>query len=224
MHGVQLSVGPIADEKGILILCGKFGSVPEAYAGGGTGTHVNHGAKGITAIIHEFTGTRAPPELGSVDDVVYPRGAVPGGVHVPFHIRIIGEDFSFPVDCGVVLVAESGGKHFPGFPLGIDLGNMSEWSLGAFHEILQGWKELVFGPQFRDSGMAVILRQLGLVAHHHVEVLAIRSKQDRVRTVLSSGCGEFPDGDDLVELVVLVGVKQSEDSRSRRTGPRIDHA
>ena len=44
-----------------------------------------------------------------------------------------------------------------------------------------------------------------------------------MRTVLSSGGGELPDGDNLVELIILVGVKQAEDSGPGRTGPGINH-
>ena len=71
--------------------------------------------------------------------------------------------------------------------------------------------------------MRVILGQLGLVAHHDVEVLAVGSWKNRMRSVFATGCRKFLDRHDLVELIVTVGIKQTEYTGTRYTGTGIDH-
>ena len=147
--------------------------------------------------------------------MVDPGRAVPRCVHVPFHVRVISEKFTLAVDRGVILVAESGGHDFPSLAFGIDLGNVSERSFRSFHEVLQRGKQLIFGPKLGNPRMGVPLGQLGLVAHHDVEVLAIGCRQNRMGAVFASGGGKFLDRHDLVELIVLVGIKQTEYTGTR---------
>ena len=71
--------------------------------------------------------------------------------------------------------------------------------------------------------MRVILGQLGLVAHHDVEVLAVGSWKNRMRSVFATGCRKFLDRHDLVELIVAVGIKQTEYTGSRYARAGIDH-
>ena len=71
--------------------------------------------------------------------------------------------------------------------------------------------------------MGVIFGQLGLVAHYDVEVLAVGSGKNRMRSVFASGGGKLLDGNDLVELIVTVGIKQTEYTGSRYARAGIDH-
>ena len=58
--------------------------------------------------------------------------------------------------------------------------------------------------------MGVVLGQLGLVAHHDVEVLAVRGREDGVGAMLASGRSQFLDRDDFVEEVVAIFVDQTK--------------
>ena len=57
--------------------------------------------------------------------MINPRWAVPRRIEIPFHVGVIGEQFAFAIEGGVVLVTKAGGDNLPSFSLGIDLGNMS---------------------------------------------------------------------------------------------------
>ncbi len=142
--------------------------------------------------------------------MVDPRRSVPGRVHVPLHVGVVGKELAFAIDRGVVLVAESRGQDLPGLALGIDLGDVPKRGLGPFHEVLQGGKQLVLRPNFRNPRMGVVLGQLGLVAHHDVEVLAVWGREDGVGAMLASGRRQFLDRDDFLEVVVTVFVEQTE--------------
>ena len=168
MNRVQFPVRPVTDEKCVLVLGGKLGSVSEGYPSRRPRAHIHHRTKGVTAIIHEFPGTRTPPVISSVNHMIDSGRAVPRRIHVPFHIRVIGEELSLAVQSRIVLVAEARGHYFPGLPLGVDLSDVPERSFSTLHVILQGGMQLVFGPQFGHPGMAVILGQLRLVTHDHI--------------------------------------------------------
>ena len=71
--------------------------------------------------------------------------------------------------------------------------------------------------------MSVVFGQWRLVAHDHVEPLAVRGGEDGVRTMFTGCLSECFDGDQLVELVVVIGIKQPKDSSARGTVARVHH-
>ena len=91
MNGIELSIGPVAYEECVLVFGGKLGPVSETNAGRRSWSHVDDRSKGIATKIHEFSGSGAPTEVRAVDHVVDPGRAVPGGIHVPLHVRVISE-------------------------------------------------------------------------------------------------------------------------------------
>ena len=71
--------------------------------------------------------------------MIHAGGTIPGCIHVPLHIRIIGKKLTLAVDRSIVLVTKTGGHNFPGFSFRVNLSKMPERSDRALHEILQGW-------------------------------------------------------------------------------------
>ena len=138
MDGVEFAVGPVTGKKRILIPGRELGSIAKTNSSRGTGADVDHGPEGVSAVVGEFAGTGAPAVVSTVDDMVDSGGTIPGGIQIPFHIGVVSEHLSLAVQGRVVLVAEAGGDHVPGFALGIDSCHVAQWGFGATHKVLQG--------------------------------------------------------------------------------------
>ena len=75
-------------------------------------------------------------------------GPVPGGVQVPLHVRIEGEEFPLPVEGGIIRIAKSGRDDLPCLPFRINLRNMTNRGPRPLHEMLHGRQQLVLTPEF----------------------------------------------------------------------------
>ena len=167
----------------------------------------------------KFCRAGAPAEIGTGEDVIHPGRPIPRRIQIPLHVGIVGKELAIPIEGGVVGIAESRRENLPGFPFGIDFGDVTDGRGHALHEVGAARKKLVFPPQFRNARVGEVLGELGLITHHHDQIFAIRGEHDGVRAVLAT-CGvELLDSDDFVEDVVLVGIEQPEDSRAGLAAP-----
>ena len=91
MNRIKFSVRPVTGKQGILVLGWKLGSVTKDDPGGRAEPDVNSCAKRVAAGVHEFSRTRSPAVVGTVDHMVDSSRTVPRSIEIPFHVGIVGE-------------------------------------------------------------------------------------------------------------------------------------
>ena len=224
MQGVDRAEGPVAEIKGLLILRRELRAVAERHADGRAGADVDHGRQAVDVIRRPLAGAAPPAELAAAGRMDRAGRAIPGHAHVPFHVRVIGEQLAVGVEGDVVAVAIAAADDFPGLAVGVGAGDPAaggEDAAGVAVGVPLARQELVFAPvsaarrlDWKPSGVCVWLPATSTID-------------------LPSGVSRRPCGPcspppriafkcvDLVVLVVAVGVAQaieadSPDGRCRR--------
>ena len=223
VNRIKLSIGPIAGKKCILISGRKFRTISKTNTGWRPRTNIDNRTKSIGAKIHEFTGTRAPAIIRPVNHMIDPGWAIPGSTQIPLHVGIIGKKLTLAIEGSVILIPETGGDDLPGFSFGINLSDMTKRCLRPLHEMLQGWQQLIFSPDFRNPGMSVIRWDFCLIANNHIQMFTVWCRNDGMRTMLARCISQIFQLHQLIEIIITIGVQDSINSATQRAAPGADH-
>src|SRR5690606_19449262 len=113
------------------------------------GTGLDEWWQGIGVIGWPLSGAAAPSELAAADRMHDARGPIPGRPHVPFHVSVIGEKLTLSIEIHVVGIAMADADDFPGFAVGIGLGDPAtgrHHAPGMAVGVPLAWQEEVFVP------------------------------------------------------------------------------
>ena len=202
MDGKHGGEGPVADEEGVAVMGGKFRVGARDYAGGATGSDVDHRTHGVGEIFPPLLGGRSPTAFTSGNAVIDTGGAVPWGSDVPFHVGIVDEEFAVAVQGKVDRVAVAHVQDFTFLAVRADLENPTAGSLPIsivpVGVILQ---EVVVLPVIPDAGL-LVFRGLSHVSRYDVEAFAVRRDHDGVRSVFAA---PIHRGNDFSRSQIAVG-------------------
>ena len=86
--------------------------------------------------------------------MIEPSGAIPRRVQIPFHVRIVREELTIPIERGVKFISKTDGNQFPVRAFRIDFGDPATWAEYPFHEtvaIPHAGQEMIFAPVQWDT-------------------------------------------------------------------------
>ena len=127
VHGRHGAIGPVQAIDGLLILGREFGSQTGGDSHRGTRANPVGTRQAVRIPLRPFAGAGTPAKVSTTGHMVEARGAVPWCACVPFHVRVIGKEFSVYVECHVIGIPESHSEGFPVFTILIKAGNPSAW-------------------------------------------------------------------------------------------------
>jgi hypothetical protein len=188
-HGVDLPVGPVADQESAPIRRVKVRALGhEAHARRGRGADVDDARQAVGVVRGPAPRARAPAVVAARDHVFDHRRAIPGQAHVPLHVGVEREGLAVLVERHVVGVAEAGGEELP-LPAvriraadptaGRDDADRVAVGIGVLGQ------QLVLAPALRHERTRERARHLRVVAADDVERALVRREHDRVGTVLT---------------------------------------
>ena len=131
VHGGHGAIGPVQAVNGFLVFGGKLRAETGDHAHGRARADAVGAGQAVRIPLRPFAGAGAPAEIGSAGDVIKTGGPIPRRAGVPFHIRIVGEQFAVDVKSEVVGVAETHGDGFPIFTVLIETSNPAAGSANA---------------------------------------------------------------------------------------------
>ena len=132
---------------------------------------------------------------------------VPGRSHIPFHVRIIGEELTVFVKGNIKRITETRADQLPVFPFRVSPGDPSaRWRLVVAKAIRvrQERQQVIILPGSRQP--VIIHRgQIGKITGHHVKRLFVGRQYNTVRSMLARAFQPLQQRD-LVKLVVTIGI------------------
>ena len=207
VNGVHRAKGPVEDVKRLLVLGREPGAVAEGHPHGRARTGVDQLRQAVDIISRPFTRAAAPAEFASAGGVDNPRGPIPGGAEVPFHVGVVNEQLAVGAEVHVVGIAIAGADDFPVLTERIGLGDPAAGghpSAGMSAGVPLPRQQQVFAPVFRQPA-GVDFWQVGVIAADDVNRLAVGRKPQRVRPVFAAA-GQRSEFGHFVVLIVAVGV------------------
>src|SRR5579883_309012 len=192
MDGIEFAVAPVADEKGVLVFCGELRAVAKTNTCRGTRADIQYGWQSVGIEGWIFAGAITPAEVAAGGDETDTCRSIPGGIEVPFHVRVVGEQIAVLVVGGIVLITETDTEQPPVLTIGRDMVDRASRPQDAFHKAFAIWQprqQVIVAPHPRNLGTGV-LQELGLIAAHDGELLAIRMKQNSMRAMFPSSSFE----------------------------------
>ena len=181
---------------------GKFRVGSRDYAGGATGSDVDHRTNGVGEVFPPLLGGRSPTAFTSGDAVVDTGGAIPRSTDVPFHVGIVDKEFAVAVQGKVDWVAVAHVQEFTFLAVRADLEYPTSGcfpiSIVPVGVILQ---EVVVLPVIPDAGL-LVFRGLSHVSRYDVEAFAVRRDHDGVRSVFAA---PIHRGNDFSRSQIAVG-------------------
>src|SRR5688572_17175166 len=84
----------------------------------------------VRKIIGPFAGAGAPSKFCTTGNMINPGGPIPGQAKIPFHVRVIGKQFSLLIECDVKCISKSPGDKFPMTAIRMETGNPACWQFG----------------------------------------------------------------------------------------------
>ena len=97
MNREDAAVSPVERINGALILRRKFRARSTRHASRRAGTDFEHGRQVVFVIRRRIARAAAPAEVAAAHDVADARGPIPRQAHVPFHVRVVGEEIAVGV-------------------------------------------------------------------------------------------------------------------------------
>src|SRR5260370_2818132 len=94
MECADLAKAPVRQVHRILVLSRELRAVAEGGARWRAGADVHHRAETVKVVIGPFGIAVAKAEFRPADDMIDACRAVPGIADVPFHIRVVREEFT----------------------------------------------------------------------------------------------------------------------------------
>ena len=210
VYGIELTIAPVTDVEGLLVLGREFGTIAKADAGGRAWTDVYHGRQAVGIVDGPLAGSIAPAKFSPADHVAHAGGAVPGRVQIPFHVGVKSEQLALAIEGGIVFIAKTRGDDLPVLAIRVSLGNPAPRRENALHEAttIDPRQQLVLLPDRWHPGN-IILRQCRLIAHHHINRFALGPQHHGVRSMFPSLLLKFFEQRDLIKLVIASGIFQT---------------
>ena len=131
VHGGHRAVGPIQAVNGFLVFGGKLRAETGDHAHGRARADAVGAGQAVRIPLRPFAGAGAPAEISAAGDVVKTCGPIPRRAGVPFHVRIVGEQFAVDVKGEIVGIAETHGDGLPVFAILIEAGDPAAGSANA---------------------------------------------------------------------------------------------
>src|SRR5262249_45427786 len=152
----------------------------------------------------------SPTKVGTIDDVVDARGAIPGSPGVPFHVRVEREELTLWVEGQVIGVAEAHGDELEGLAIGAGPADPAPGRVGPERTIgrAEAMLESICSERGRDGRRLRGPRQVTAVATDDVEGGSPRAQDDSMRSVLA-GLVEAAQLLDPIEPVIAIGIAET---------------
>ena len=187
VDGVERGEGPIAGEERALVGGGELSARAHRRSRRGARTHVDQRGLHVERRERVIAGARAPTQLAAGRAQVDTRRAVPRGAHVPFHIRIVGEDIAVGGHGAIVRIAETRRHADPILTVLIHAGDPAADGLDAGRVAVGIFKllqQIVLVVMLGGCARLFVVGQLGVVAADH-EDGAIAVEHQLVRAVFA---------------------------------------
>ena len=208
--GLQLNrenptVCPIAQEHAPIPGRGEVGTMAARHPRRTARIHLEHGGKRVRTVHRPLRAPAPPAVLCAGHQMEEPWGAVPGSPHVPFHVRVVGEELTVPIEVQVVWIAHPARHDLP-LPT-LEIGSQQNPgrnldSVGVPPWIPDAFEHVVFRPADERRGRSTSLRQGGVVPVHHPEV-PVGTEHQSVRTMLGAAPIGRQSFGDLVSVVSI---------------------
>ena len=212
MHRVEFAPTPIQTEQCLLVFGRKLGAVSEGHPGGRSRTNVHHGPEAVRIPVRPFSGPVSPAKFAPAEHMANPCGAIPGSVEVVLHVRVVGEQFTLPVERGVKNVPVTGRENLAF--LGVRRDPVDDPARGECvpHEsaaIRHPGQQMILAPVQRNLRAREIGR-FGGIAGDQIKPLAVRRRKQGMDSVIAPGfeCEEVLG---FVRQIVSIGVGDSVD-------------
>ena len=139
------------------------------------------------------------------------RGAVPGGVEVILHVRVIGEQFAVAIQRRIEHIAEARGEDFKLSPIGRHAIDDAARAHRVAHEtpaIRHARQQMVFAPEVRHGRSRSERRGFGAVAAHQVQAFAIRGEQHRMHAMITA-CIHLAQQFHFIQIAIAFAVRDA---------------
>ena len=127
VEGIDRSECPVAQKQSIPVMSREPGISACNYSRWTAGSDIKHWSNGVRKVFSPFFRGGTPSTFSTGNSVINTGWTIPGGSHIPFHIRIINKHFPIPVQREIAWIAVAHVDHFPIWSIGFKLEHPSAW-------------------------------------------------------------------------------------------------